>query len=259
VKETKAQKQDALVKLVGEILAPAATTLAMGGTRDEAAAASLHSAIGKLFQAAFDRRDQLEAANWAAFIDALLAGQKDPRVVSELLAHAAENPVVQDLLAEAARLISDCLAPSVVPPIGKLVGEYSRESRKADGFFRGMRRLLTDLTEEEFRELRTILGAATADIPEQAPWIELEIVHGPNPADDIASLMRSPVWPASGQMHQGSATCVLRPAPASASRLFQLLELNRLAVPGTQRWGLTLPASLLMQIDTLQRIKTIVE
>jgi hypothetical protein len=182
----------------------------------------------------------------------------DPADAERLFAEAADNPDLRELVVDAARVIAEALSNAVVPAMARLTRLYASTDTKADGFFRGMRRVLTDVTDQDFCDLRAIVGAAAADLPELVPWIQLEIMHGPGPVDDVASLMRSASFPASGQMNLSGETCVLRPAPAGASRLFQLLEINRLAVPGMQRLGLTLPASILIQVDRLQRIKTIV-
>jgi hypothetical protein len=58
---------------------------------------------------------------------------------------------------EGIRAIDEAIADAVVPVLARLTREYVSRGAKADGFFRGARRLFVDLDDQEFIELRTLL------------------------------------------------------------------------------------------------------
>jgi hypothetical protein len=118
-----------------------------------------------------------------------------------------------------------------------------------------MRRLLTDLSDLEFCELRTMFHTACESLPEgNAPWVELEL-RGYRPGDDCAqAVLVNAVWPKDGAFETKGGEGRFFPAPRTASRLFHVLQANGLAAPGTHRAGITLPSSLLIEAASLQRI-----
>jgi hypothetical protein len=247
-------KADALARSVTEILATGGASLATGGTPEEALLAAIRSGISNVFAGAFDGRDRREARAWAAYFDAFLAGEKDPETALALLAYAAENGVVQEMVAESARAIAECLSPSVVPVMGKMTHQYKTENRKVDGFFRGVRRLLTDLTDDEVRDLRTLMRlAADAKLPEHHEVIELNFINLPPSQKPQLAYLRPSETAAEKQtgMHQREA---LGDVP-HALRLFQLLKTNDLGrdeASGANR--LTGPQAVVLRRETVNRL-----
>lgn len=69
-----------------------------------------------------------------------------------------EEPSVNDAIWRAVRGLMDAPNESAAIPLGVLAAEYARKGRKADIFFRGTVRLLSELSEDEFAELRALLS-----------------------------------------------------------------------------------------------------
>jgi len=169
---------------------------------------------------------------------------------------------VQELVLESARVIAEALADSVVPVMARLTRTYKTEGRAADTFFRGMRRLLTDFTEEEFVSFRELI-LRVHGIGFELPWVEVELTGrftenrmNLNP-DAPATLQCSDTNMSDGEMTQ-SGPHVLGEAPSHVSRLLHLLQVNNLANPGLQRFGASLPISALIRVETLRRIHAVV-
>jgi hypothetical protein len=173
----------------------------------------------------------------------------------ELPPTAFADEEMQELVVESARAIAEALTDAIVPAMARLTRSYAMHRFRADTFFRGMRRLLTDLSDLEFCELRTMLHTAYQSLPEgHAPWVELEL-RGYRPGDECAqAVLVSAVWPRDGAFQRKDGEGPFFPAPRTASRLFHVLQANGLAVPGTHRAGITLPSSLLIEATSLQRI-----
>jgi hypothetical protein len=212
---------------------------------------ALFGEAGRAYLEALPRRRKI-------FYEAYLQGRSvDPELDEAKLHAESSDPIVQQLVIEAARLIGEALVDAVVPAMARLTRAYAAERRPADAFFRGMRRVLTDLSEQEFRDLRALLEAAHPPVEvDNTAWLELEVEFETGATTGPAALKCSAAIPSGGQFEGRGGERVGR-APPSASRLFQLLQVNSLAQPGTARWGATLPASILIEVATLDGIRSI--
>lgn len=216
--------RDALVAYGGVI-----ATVAAAGLSGTAALALpfLPTFLGLADQAFRERT----ARRWAVWLGEYMSGEdaKDPALFEARLHAHSEKPVVQELIAESVRVIGEALADSVVPVMARLGRQYATEDRKADAFFRGTRRLLTDLAEEEFAALRVILTrAASADLPSGYEIVQLDYL--PSALPDGSELLYTKAT-TSEQFERG-----LRRERASlgnvdyALRVFHLLKVNDLGV-----------------------------
>lgn len=69
-----------------------------------------------------------------------------------------DDPNVNDAIWRAVRGLMDAPNEAAAIPLGVLAAEYAREKQKADVFFRGAVRLLSDLSAEETAELEALLS-----------------------------------------------------------------------------------------------------
>ncbi|HEY1693090.1 MAG TPA: hypothetical protein VGG39_13070 [Polyangiaceae bacterium] len=167
-----------------------------------------------------------------------------------------ELPLSAEFVAEAARLIAEALADEVVPVMGRMVHLYESKGRAADGFFRGVRRVLTDVTSEEFHGLYEIMQftAAVLAEPFSADLIELRasepLADGRPPGIELHFL-------ASKDPQQHVRT--LAAAPQCTSRIFRLLRGHMLGNPGNDRIGPQLPTSLVLERETVGRLWALLE
>jgi hypothetical protein len=156
--------------------------------------------------------------------------EHDPERVEAELQSRAHLPEVQDVVCEGFRAIEDLLTDAALPALARLTRSYVVNARPADWFFRGVRRLLSDLSAEEFADFsRTMTHGANA-LPENVT--EVFLTWGKRPAPALPDLRF-----ATGDTHDLPHVVVqgVRAAP----RIFHLIETNGLSstqLPGS-RWN----------------------
>jgi hypothetical protein len=176
---------------------------------------------------------------WEKLLQEYVVGSaEDPELVEARLQAEAEDPVVQELVVETARTMGEALTDSVVPPLARLLREYRSARRKADSFFRGVRRLLSDLDEEEFSSLRQLFVLVGAlDVTNAQPSVELQYLPVESGARRVApgqarrlSYLR-PRTEEEQKQKPGplNARVEIEQDPPHLLRLFQLLKVNGLA------------------------------
>lgn len=82
----------------------------------------------------------------------------NPVEAEQEIRSAAESPETSEVLFECMRAIGDALSADVLVALARMTHDYSSAKRPLDRFFRGTRRLLTDLGDEEVRALTSMLG-----------------------------------------------------------------------------------------------------
>jgi hypothetical protein len=143
-----------------------------------------------------------------------------------------DDPVVQEVIVESARAVDECLEDAVVPALARLTRQYASNQTKADSFFRGMRRLLSDLSEEEFAAFRAFVDRILRE-PLPPGQLVVELVY-----EDV---FPSPIPQLFMFKGQGKAQeRVLIGEFGRVARLFHLLKLNDLARESIGRWGVPL-------------------
>lgn len=212
-----------------------------------------------------DRSTRRWTANYAAYLHA--SPNVDPGVVEAELHAKSDDPHVLELVLENARMIAEALTDSAVPVLGRLTREYVSNDRHADAFFRGMRRLLTDLSEDEFKALGDLMvRASSVTLPgEQPSDVELmvfkftedhepqlyavrrTIVGAPNDGgSNVAGVWQSKEGEQQQRLPLGRFEFALR--------LFNLLKTNGLGTVGIGKWGVSPSSQLLMSFEDVRRI-----
>jgi hypothetical protein len=229
----------ALGALLSAGASPTGAALAVGGTTG---AAGLLSGSFKFLMA-------LVADRWRIWYAAYTEGQGDPELVEAQLWVDAQEPIIQELVVENARAVAEALTASVVPVLARLTREYRSAGRAPDAFFRGMRRLLSDLSEEEFVAFRDlIIGIADLKISPKPGTLELVILEVAGKGifranfEDVAS--------------GASASADIDFVPF-AVRLFQLLKAHGVGTDGLGRFGIAPRDSVGIDLHTPRRIRAL--
>ena len=152
-----------------------AVAVAAGSSGIPAAAAASFDIIELVrgFMEESSRRKVQELLDEAYFANAPDAG------ASAHLRAVMENPKFRRVLVETVRAKLEALADEVTPALAMLMREYERTGREPDWFFRGLCRVLQDLSPEEFVELREFLGALARALANdrEATWLEVAAVE----------------------------------------------------------------------------------
>lgn len=170
-----------------------------------------------------------------AWYDEYVRGEEavDPEAVEARLDAQADDAIVQETILEGARAVDEALADEVVLHLARLTRFYVGSGRGADAFFRGTRRLLSDLTGDEFSALRALVKElAETSLPDDVVDLRVE-THD----EMISEYTREGVT----RLHlvgEGKARewrrCYLGTIPF-ALRLFHLLKVNGLGADGVAR------------------------
>ena len=215
------------------------------------------------------------ARRFKRFLDAFLEGDQvalSPEDVEAKLGEAGADPRAREAILEALRAASDALADVVVSPLARLVRTYALEKRGPDVFFRGMRRVLTDLSEDEFEALREFVRRAEGVRFSGEHPSSLELLYWKTADDTDAQLHATRRWveevapkPGSRSTTGGSS----RPEQKMeriglgpidfAVRLFNLLKVNGLAETGLGVIGVSDSVQLLIDVQVLRRIRSVLE
>jgi hypothetical protein len=177
----------------------------------------------------------------------------DPEVLEAELQANASDPVVQELIVESARAIGEAVADVVIPVMARLTRMYESERRPVDEFFRGMRRVLSDLDSRQFDDLREIVRRAlVAPYDPTPPFFVIEAQSWPEePSRFVVRAVRG----RKGQQTTTTSPDDLGQAPRATARVLHLLEANGLAQSLT-RTGLS--AEVLISSAMVQRIWTVI-
>jgi hypothetical protein len=242
-----------IVQALGEVGAEAAAAVMTGAEIVPAVAVPLAGKFTELIANLLHSRSR---RRMNAFAIGYLEGASgvDQELVEAQLHARSEDPAVQELVLESARALAEALADSVVPVMARLTRLYITNERPADGFFRGVRRLLTDLTEPEFRDFRAVLEitAAALSEPVSTDLIELR-VEPPAAAGGRPQLQLIYVTTDYGSRTMSDGRTIGF-APDAAVRIFQLLRTHTLGHPGAGPTGAALPTSVLLERAVVRRL-----
>jgi hypothetical protein len=248
-----------------------ATALAVGtGPATALVLASLAPATSLLIKWSDERR----AKRLKPFLETFLEGIADvsPEEAEAKLREAGEDPRARESILEALRAVGDSLAAVVVPPLGRLVRTYAREKRGPDVFFRGMRRVLTDLSEDEFEAFRDFVRRADGVRFSGEHPNSLELLYSKTADDTDAQLHATRRWAEELAPKPGSQLTTGGRSRREqkmeriglgrfdfAVRLFNLLKVNGLAETGLGVFGASDSVQLLIDVQVLRRIRSILE
>lgn len=151
----------------------------------------------------------------------------DPEAVEAELHARSDDAIVQELVIEGVRAVDEVLADAVVPILARLTRQYVSQGRGADAFFRGVRRVLNDLSNDEFGALRSIVQRVVAlGIPTTPDALRLE-QHEGHPSKPEGLTCNWLDEPEDGGKSTWAGRQLLGEAP-HARRLFYLLKANGL-------------------------------
>ena len=185
-------KQDAKVE-AGALAATAATAITAhqqaisSGISNEAAIAIggiaalpyVASKMSEFFFARFESRGRRWFADWVRL-------QVDDSAQAEaILLDRINDDACKEAVFEAFRALRDAIDDAVVPAIAKLTAVYTTEKLRPDSFFRGLCRVLVDLSNEDFLRLRLLLRLALSSAHDESRG-PIEI--GERPGDQKVSI-----------------------------------------------------------------------
>jgi hypothetical protein len=237
------------------------TTAGMAGALLSAGASPIGTALiagasplaAGLVGGAFNFLLTLTARRWHLWYDAYLDGKaQDPALVEAQLHAEAEDPVVQELVVENARALAEALTDSVVPVLARLTREYRAAKRRPDAFFRGMRRMLSDLSEDEFRTLGSLVlrVAAVHTTNDQQRWVGFDRLGA-----TMRLLLLTVGRPVGSFQSEKDGELPWSPL---VLRLFHLLDANGFSTDMQSVMGVSAQYPLVLEIDTARRIATLI-
>jgi hypothetical protein len=166
---------------------------------------------------AFKGRGQRRTAIWFATIveqsDAMSTEE-----ITKLINERAADPALQGVVLDHVRHLLDAVDDCVVPALGTLAAQYLCKGRPVDDYFRGLSRVLCDLSFREFRGLQS-LANGLANLGWSTP---IRVYLAPR-QEDMSVIVR----PASGPGSDDEPPVVQR--VVSARRLIYLLKIQGLA------------------------------
>jgi len=178
----------------------------------------------------------------------------------------SKDPHSRELLLEFAHTVATAPSDSVVPVLARLAREYRNVGSHADSFFRSVRRLLTDLDDDEFASLGRLVNIIMElDIARAVPSIELqyfpadrpEAAQTPGHVERILTYYRPSTaehLAATGARLQRIA---IEHSPPRLLRIFHLLKVNELAFEPRAAPGFDSYAGgdvIVLDIPTLTRL-----
>jgi hypothetical protein len=203
-------------------------------------------------------------ARWADFWDVYRKGRAgDPDLAEAEVQANSDDPVLRDLVVESARAVAEALADPVIPVLARLTRAYQSEGKVADGFFRGVRRLLTDVTESEFVTLRDLISRVVA-LPFAPEPTAVELLYfALSPDTDVQLNVLCHVIDGGLSAGPRIAQSVREPERfrlgvfEDALRLFSLIKRNDLGTESMGRWGVPSSVNVFISMVTLRRMHAV--
>lgn len=210
--------------------------------------------IGQLIVSSVAKRRERRGLAWIqAYIEGL--PNSDPNIAEAELHARGDNPEVQEAVIEGARAVEDALDDIVVPALARLTRIYVSNGIRVDPFFRGMRRLLCDVDDAEFRSLRAILqSVSSTDVISATGGIELQYLALEKGASPLVTYLREyppDVQKAKATKNErvplGQFSCVLR--------LFHLMKVSGIGHEAPSGfWGSQSGAHvIILDVTTVER------
>jgi hypothetical protein len=128
------------------LAAPQSTSSLVAGIA--AVLAMLPSAVSLGLGVALETRKRMAVTFWNKVVEQ--SNGKTAEEVAGILEANAENPFVYETVEESIKGLLNAVDPSVVPAIGTLAAFYLERKKRPDDFFRGMVRMLSEFSEQEY-------------------------------------------------------------------------------------------------------------
>jgi hypothetical protein len=167
----------------------------------------------------------------------------------ERIAERIDDRGVHETIVRAARALSEIVDPTAIPIIAELTAEYLQYEWKADRFFRGALRLLSEVGAAELAQLRTLLRFAVrakAAHPELVVY-ELHLSQTAD-GDQVVSLKNAP-----------STEYAESPVVPDGRELFALLKADHLGMdnPGGFPDTISGPSVVLIRCGDAEHLVTL--
>jgi len=213
----------------------AAVAAASGAPASLIGAAGLANAAGALleaFRAAIgDRRER----RFRKLIDELgnaHSGEDVDRVLATIRERLADDHDLQEVILESLRALEEVIDDAVIPPLARLIADY--ETKKPDSFLRGMRRLLSDLSSEEYADLQQLLRMVMG-VRSRVGEEETTLYYGPDhEKPELGSILKCTYLlpPEEQKLRSLMRDWIPLGDVPHAFRLLHLLRVNGLATEG---------------------------
>jgi hypothetical protein len=251
-------KRDDTRRELAKDAAAGATTLAVGVAAGLSVAVAGVAAAGPVLigtaAAAICRRNNRRLERWYVSMARKLG--RDPGAVREELEArmAADGDKVAATILESVDCLMRAIDDAIVPSLGALAAKYIADDKAADRFFRGVGRLLQDLSATELLGLRQMSSNLA-----EAAGEHLQVVL-------FRDLVRDPNAPVTLEVTAFNADGTHppethSPAPADAARLFHLLKVHELGTDNPSGFmdNTSGPQVLRTERSTMQRLLELIE
>jgi hypothetical protein len=159
---TQGENKDQVLDSVGRVAEGTAVAVGsaigeqLGGPLAAVAAGAAVQTVFETFRSLWSRRvdSRAEAFEEAALKELASHG------VDDVPSHAATNPDFAEVVFQNYRRALDAVDPTVLPALARLTAQYS--TRRPDAFFRGVGRILEDLSHDELDGFSQIISNALA-------------------------------------------------------------------------------------------------
>jgi hypothetical protein len=215
-----AEKDDSASVVPDALGAVAAAVIAAPGTRLLVGLAALVPHVAKRLGAAWsDRREKRRTAFLFAYLEG--CDVEDEELAEAELFALADDPNTRELVFDAFRVIDDAMIEQAVVVMGRLTRHYRVNAIRADWFSRGVRKIMVDVSAEDYAALKELL-AALDDVHSDDDHAKVALP--PNGTDTTITVAYN-----KGGTSNGWKTHQMRCSMPCAMRAFELLKSSMLA------------------------------
>jgi hypothetical protein len=238
--------------------APAAAGIAAGGVLG----AAILENVGNYLHERQRRR-------WETLLRAYTEDSSQEPAQFECHTVESKDPHSRELLLEFGHTLAQAPSDLVVPVLARMARAYRDDGSRADAFFRSVRRLLTELDDDEFAALGRLVNLVMdLDIVRAVPSVELQYFPAEHQAPERTTVQIKRILtyyrPSTAEHLAATGARVQRividDSPPHLLRIFHLLKVNDLAVEPRAGAGLdsfTGREVIVFDVPTLKRIDRI--
>lgn len=165
--------------------------------------------------------------------------------------HIRVNPKAKSAVLESVRSLERSVCDEVIPILGDVAADYLSGKEDADWFFRGLTRMLADLTSDELAELCRLTRGVTAATEHREPGEDADVFEKSDEPGVLLHARPGDSYP--DFLHVGADFRFIQ-------RLFYLLKHHGLGqdIKGGTFGGQPGPTRILVPIQVLRRLATFV-
>lgn len=216
------------------------------------------AAVGLMIWAGFEWRKSRATSWWQSVCE---SGWETPEEVQGILEANQEHAWARETVLESVRRLLEAVDDAAAAPLGSLAAEYVKSRTAPDWFFRGLARMLAELSRAELQELSALardiaeMSADGATVERQGDVDGGEVLrftpHLAPPRDEVEEFSDQGATATAADVDSEAYTC-----PASLLRLCWLLKMNGLAKEGTSGYfgSTTGPNVMVVERSVFERI-----